>query len=238
MDENSKAIRESTREQNRDARGRYASGFAGGGAGGAGGAMTGAGLSALVAGGGFGGALAGPMGYVASAALNAGKEFAGGVGTRLLDSYATGTGGRNFTDRLTTGVLDTAAGMGIPGVSAAAKQIIDPLKAAQADTLAVTGTIARAGGKVDPEMRSFLNARNAERQARYRDEANEVSADMGSNPEAKAAAASGGALERLEESIANLAEGITMLSQLMSSNPGAAVATAVAANVGAGGSSR
>lgn len=232
MDENSKAVRESTRAQGRDARGRFTGG--GGGAAGGGGGM-GAASAALAGLGPVGMAAAAMGGFAENAAIKAGREFAADTVAGVAGDFAKfgfGAKGVSFSDSVTASAL--RAGGSIPIVGDLFEQVTQPLDAAAGRTAGITSAIARAGGKVDPEMRQALFRRFNEEEIRARDENNEVEKLKKSDDVARGAAMEGtrleGAMQGLVDNLGSIAVSLAAILANPSQAPSVIANAAVQAS--------
>lgn len=188
-------------------------------------------------------ALAGPAGAVAgfveNAAFKAGREFVTDTAMGVAGDFAKfgfGTKGVSFSDSVTSSAL--RAGGSIPIIGDLFEQVTQPLDAAAGRTGGITTAIARAGGKVDPEMRKALFERFNQEEVRARDETNEIDKLKKSDPVARGEAMTGTRVESAMQAAAdNLGTIATALAQLLTASPGSAAAT-LASAAAAGGSGR
>lgn len=214
MESVSRAVRDSTRSAGGGATTGAGRPAAGGGAVGAGA------LGALAAAGPPGAAAAAVGGFVENAAFKAGREFAIDTAAGVAGDFAKfgfGTKGVSFSDSVTASAL--RAGGSLPIVGDLFEQVTQPLDAAAGRTAGITSAIARAGGKVDPEMRQALFRRFNEEEIRARDENLEVEKLKKSDAVARGAALEGTQLEAgLNAVVDNLGSIATTLAALLA-NP-------------------
>jgi len=200
------------------------------------GGMGGVGLGA-------GAALAGPagaaLGFAENAAMKAGRDFAMDTGLGVASKgakFGFGGNGVSFSDAVTSSALSAAEGL--PIVGDAVSSVTDPLKRAAGRTAGITTAIARAGGKVDPEMRKALYQNTASEEVRAEREDEEVQKLMMSDKESLGGAMAGTSMESglngMQAVVDNLGAIAAALAQILANPataPGAIAGAAVTSGV-------